>query len=417
VFAPGQATGHSARVTRRASHARTPVLAAVALLVTGVLTVVLGWHMLGGGGTGAAATEHRPAGGDASPSPSPSGPRTLTLVGAGDILVHPPVWQQAAADARAAGRSGYDFFPMFQHVSQVIAGADLAICHMEVVLGPGEPTGYPNFKAPPEVAHGVRQAGFDACSTASNHTLDKGVEGVVSTLDALDAAGLGHTGSFRSAAEAATPTIYDVTGVKVGHLAYTLHFNGRKRPAGREWIANLLEPAKIMAAARETRAAGAEIVVLSLHWGTEYRHAPDGDQQRWAKELISSPDIDLILGHHAHVVQPFEKFGDKWVVYGMGNELARHAQPSNANREGVMARITFTEVEPGTWRVTTAEAVPTWVDISPRIRLVDLPAALADPGTPADLRRVYQGAYDRIKGHLLSRGAGEAGLIVVAPGG
>ena len=407
--------GHSARVTRRGARARALLLAAVALLLAGGLAVLVGWRMVAG--SDAPGGEWRAAGDTDSASPGPTGPRTLTIVGAGDVLVHPQVWQQAAADARAAGRDGYDFFPMFEHVSPVIAGADLAICHMEVVLGPGQPSGYPYFKAPPEVADAVKRAGFDACSTVSNHTLDKGVEGVFATLDALDAAGLGHTGSFRSAAEAATPTIYDVGGVKVGHLAYTVHFNGLKRPAGREWIANLIDPAEIIEAARATRAAGAEIVVLSLHWGTEYRHAPDADQQRWARELIASPDIDLILGHHAHVVQPFEKFGEKWVVYGMGNELARHAEPMNDNREGVMARITFTETEPGRWRITTAEAVPTWVDISPRIRLVNLPAALASPDTPADLRRVYQSAYDRIKGHLLSRGAGADGLIVVAPGG
>jgi poly-gamma-glutamate synthesis protein (capsule biosynthesis protein) len=392
------------------------LLVAVAVLVVGALVIVAGWRTIKGHPSSPASPALVDAAGpppSGAPAPAPAGPRTLTVLGAGDVLVHPEVWQQAAADAKAAGGNGYDFLPMFQGVSPAISGADLAICHMEVVIGPGSPEGFPYFKAPPQVVDGVKKAGFDACSTVSNHTLDQGVAGVSSTLDAFDAAGLGHTGSYRSAQDAATPTIYEVKGVKVGHLAYSLHFNGLQRPAGRLWMANLIEPAKILAAARKLRAAGAEIVVLSLHWGTEYQHTPDANQLKWAKQLIASPDIDLVIGHHAHVVQPFEKFGEKWVVYGMGNELARHAEPINDNREGVMSRITFTEVGPAHWRISMIEAIPTWVDISPKIRLVDLTRALADPATPAKLRGTYQAAYNRIKTYLLSRGAGPAGLKVV----
>jgi poly-gamma-glutamate synthesis protein (capsule biosynthesis protein) len=392
-----------------------PLLVGAAAVLVGALVLVAGWRLVDGYRSGTQAPPRFVAAPVPPSSASPAGPRTLTVLAAGDVLVHPEVWQQAAADARAAGGTGYDFFPMFERVSPAISGADLAICHMEVVVGSGEPSGFPYFKAPPQVVDGVKKAGFDACSTVSNHTLDQGVAGVSSTIDAFEAAGLGHTGSYRSAQEAGTPTIYEVKGVRVGHLAYSLHFNGLKRPAGRLWMANLIEPTKIIAAAGKLRAAGAEIIVLSLHWGTEYRHAPDANQLAWARELIASPDIDLVIGHHAHVVQPFEKFGEKWVVYGMGNELARHAEPINDNREGVMARITFTEVGPARWRITAAEAIPTWVEISPKIRLVDLPRALADPATPANLRATYQAAYNRIKKYLLSRGAGPAGLSVVAP--
>ncbi|MFK3981510.1 CapA family protein [Micromonospora sp. NPDC050397] len=348
------------------------------------------------------------------------GRRLFTVLGAGDVLVHPEVSQQAKRDAGRTGQAGgYDFFPMFERVAPAIGAADLAICHLETPLGPaaGPFQGYPRFSAPPQVVDGLKRAGFDACSTASNHTMDQGAQGVTRTLEALDKAGLGHAGSARNAAEANAPRIYEQAGVKVGHLSYTLNFNGLERPAGKLWMANLIEPAKILAAAKRLRAAGAEIVVLSLHWGTEYRHQPDANQLDWVEPLVSSPDIDLILGHHAHVVQPFEEFGDKWVVYGMGNQLARHADPIDDNREGVMARITFTETAPKEWKITEAAAIPTWTDISPDIRLVDLPAALADPALPADRRTVYQGAYDRVSGYLKARGAGGDGLRVLAPTG
>ncbi len=381
----------------------------------GALVLVAGWRQL-------RPQPHRTAGAVSTPtaaaSVTPTGPRTLTVLGAGDVLVHPDVWQQAAADARAAGGAGYDFAPMFAGVTPAISAADLALCHLETpVARPGGPfLGFPTFSVPPQVTAGIKAAGFDGCSTASNHTIDQGVEGVTRTIEALEATGLGHTGSARSAAEAATPKIYDVRGIKVAHLSYALGFNGLSRPPGREWLANLIEPDKIIAAAHLARLAGAEIVVVSLHWGTEYSHAPDANQQKWAAQIIASPDIDLVLGHHAHVVQPFEKVGDKWVVYGMGNELARHAEPINDNREGVMARITFTETAPHTWRITRAEAIPTWVDISPKIRLVDLPVVLGDPTTPAALRTTYQSAYDRIARYLMTRNAGPAGLVVVPPG-
>lgn len=363
--------------------------------------------------TGTGAADRSPA------ATGRAGQRQLSLVAAGDILVHPAVTEQARGDARRAGRAGYDFFPMFQRVSPLISKADLALCHLEIPLAePSGPfAGYPRFNAPPQLVDGIRRAGFDGCSLASNHTLDQGESGVVRTIEAFEAAGLGHAGSARTPAEAARPMIYDRSGIKVGHLSYTLHFNGLRPPAGKDWLANLIEPAQILAAARRARAAGAEIVVLSLHWGTEYRHPPDADQQRWAQQLITSPDIDLILGHHAHVVQPFQRRGDKWVVFGMGNQLARHAEPIDANREGVMARITFTETAPGRWRISRAEAIPTWTDLAPDIRLVDLATALAARDTPADRRRVYRAAYDRVSAQVSALGGRRAGLVVVPPGG
>ncbi|MEV0152992.1 CapA family protein [Micromonospora sp. NPDC050686] len=393
-------------------------LLAVGMAVVLLLAVMVGWQALrpadhagpGAAPPGAASPAAGPTTGRAAASEPPAR-RTLRLVAAGDVLVHPAVTEQARRDA---GGSGLDFAPMFAGVAPVVRGADLALCHLETPLAdPAGPfSGYPSFNAPPQVLAGVRSAGFDGCSTASNHTLDQGAEGVARTIRALDAAGLGHTGSARSAAEAATPRIYRVGGVRVAHLAYSLNFNGLDRPAGREWLANLIDPPEILAAARRARAAGADIVVLSLHWGTEYEHRPDADQRDWARQLIASPDVDLILGHHAHAVQPFQRFGDKWVVFGMGNQLARHADPVDDNREGVLARATFTEVAPGRWQVTRMEALPTWTDLAPRLRLVDLTAALADPGTAPAARRDYQAAYDRVLGYV---GAGQAVVPEGAP--
>jgi poly-gamma-glutamate synthesis protein (capsule biosynthesis protein) len=352
----------------------------------------------------ATGTEPAPA---PSPSaitnaPPPPTARSISILGAGDVLLHPSVWRQAAADAAISGGSSYDFGPIFAGVTPQISAASLAICLLETPVGPagGPFSGYPTFSVPPQILGALRAAGFDSCSTATNHTLDAGEPGVYRTLDALDAAGLRHAGSYRSADEQVTPTILDVSGTRVAHLAYTFGFNGLRRPRGKAWIANVIDPAVILAEARRAKAAGAAIVVVSLHWGREYDHEVSPAQAVLARRLLASPDVDLILGSHTHVVQPLEWINGKPVVYGMGNQIARQSDSSPACHEGVMPRFTFTEIASGHWAVTKVETIATWIDVSPRIRIVDLAAAVADPATPEGLREKYAAALDRITSYL-----------------
>ena len=342
-----------------------------------------------------------------TPAPERTGrpPRQLTVIASGDVLLHEALHRQAQRDARAAGVPGYLFDPIFAAVRPVVSEADLAICHLETPLGePDGPfTGYPRFVVPPQITATLARTGYDTCSTASNHSIDDGEQGVYRTLDALDAAGLRHAGSHRSAAEAATPTILTVRGVKVAHLSYTFSFNGLRRPADKPWLVNDLRADAVLAEARRARAAGAQIVIASLHWGTEYQQRPNSMQVNLARTLLASPDIDLILGHHAHVVQPFERVGDKWVVYGMGNHVAWQHQ-SDVTRDGVLARMTFREVGPGRWRVVSAEALPTWMHLANPARLVYVPAALADRTVRPPLRAACLAARTRIAAAVTARG-------------
>lgn len=384
----------------------------IILIVALVLSPAVVWLVRGDAIRDRMAGEPRAAGNTGAPAR----PRQLTIAGSGDILVHPPTWQQAHADAAKEGRDGYEFDPFFADIQPVISAADLAICHMEAPMGPGEPRDFPRFRAPIDLGPAVKAAGYDTCSTSSNHALDQGEKGVYDNLDALDAAGLRHTGTFRSAAERARPTIYQVNGVKIGHLSYAMHFNGNKPPAGKEWLANRIDVAAIKAAAAATRKAGAQIIVLSAHWGTELVHEPDGNQLFWARKLIADPNIDLIIGHHAHVVQPFEKVGDKWIAYGVGNTLARHDFPVDANREGVIASFTFTEQPNHRWKITNVEATPIWLSLKPTIRVVDLPAAIERMPRIDRRRTMYTAAMARISSYLDQRGAVKAGLHIVGSG-
>ncbi|MGW1334707.1 CapA family protein [Streptomyces rubiginosohelvolus] len=351
------------------------------------------------------------------------GPRPFTLLAAGDVLPHSSVIDQAAADA---GGAGYDFAPMLAGVAPVVSGADLAFCHMETVYGKegGPYTGYPSFKSPPEIATALRTTGFDSCSTASNHTLDDGAEGVRRTLDALDEAGVRHAGSARTAAEAARPTILPAGpgkgAAKVAHLAYTYGTNDIPLPAGRPWTVNVTDERKIVEEARAARRAGADVVVLSTHWGTEWQDEPDAQQRELAERLTASadrgrPDIDLIIGTHAHVPQAYEKVNGTWVVYGMGDQIAgaminyEGAQDPRGNQSS-MGRFTFTPpAKPGErWKVKKAEFVPQWYDTVTG-RAVNLNPSLGSSGEEAEQLREVR---DRIRTVVLGRGADEDGLLM-----
>ncbi|QRP44676.1 CapA family protein [Amycolatopsis sp. FDAARGOS 1241] len=337
----------------------------------------------------------------ASPVPSsPAAPAaSFTVVATGDVLIHPPLTDQAMAD----GGGTIDYRQILAGVKPLVSGADLAICHLETPLAPeaGPYTGYPSFSAPPVIADALKDTGYDTCSTASNHTLDKGAAGITRTLDKLDAVGLKHTGSARSAAEAAKPLILDVHGVRVAQLSYAFGFNGIERPAGKPWLANEIDADSILAAAHAAREAGAQVVIASLHWGTEYHHEVTASQESLARKLLASPDLDLIIGHHAHVVQPFEKVENKWVAYGLGNEIARHDDPRGSTEEGVAARFTFSR-SGAHWTVSRAEYLPTLIDLGPPIRLRDLTTATPTPRGTEALSNT-----DEV---VLSRGAADNGL-------
>ena len=181
--------------------------------------------------------------------PAPE-PVRFTVAASGDFLIHTPV----AARALALGRgSTYDFAPLFDPVKRHIAGADLALCHVETPLVPGPVQGYPSFRTPPGLARSIKRVGWDACSTASNHTLDAGQYGVGTTLRALDRAGIPHHGSARSAAESRRIPMLEAEGLKVAFLAYTSISNGQAIP--HPWSVSWESPGRILSDARRARRA------------------------------------------------------------------------------------------------------------------------------------------------------------------
>ena len=315
--------------------------------------------------------------------------RTATLVMGGDLLWHNTVWESAAEDHQRTGRGKrYDFDPMFAGVRSLVTAADVALCHEEVPFAaPGQPPqNFPIFAAPPEAAAWIGAFGFDGCTTASNHSLDQGFDGLVRTADLLERAGVAHIGTFRSVAERRRPVILETEdGVRIGVVAGTFGTNGFPLPAGREWSVSLWDAPNLLAQAHAARAAGADVVVVHLHGGDEYNHQPNAAQTALVERLTRSPDVDLVLGDHAHVVQPITRVHGKWVVYGMGNMVAQQDPARADTYQGILARFTFTERRSGRFAVTRAAYAPigwnVWHPGSAPIRVVRLRGAAADQVT------------------------------------
>ncbi|WP_409330617.1 CapA family protein [Trujillonella humicola] len=324
----------------------------------------------------------------------------MTLVATGDVLVHQG---RALTSGAELPGGGYDFSPVLAPIAPIVSAADLAVCHLETpVAPPGGPySGYPRFAVQPEIVDALAAAGYDLCSTASNHSLDAGTAGLVRTLDALDGAGIAHTGTHRTEAEATTPTLVEVGGVTVGHVAATFSLNGVPLPDGYEWSVDVVEVpdvAPLLEAAARARSAGADIVVASLHCCAEYDHEPTAAQEQAVAALLASPDVDLVLGHHAHVVQPMARIGDEWAAYGLGNALAEHATRGHATEDSVIARFTVARGTDGRYGVVLAEAVPVTIELgADAVRVV--------PAGPE--------AYARIAAVLDARGAVADGLRIV----
>lgn len=321
------------------------------------------------------------------------GPKAMTLAFAGDLLPHLPLVDVAARYGRDHG-DRYDFKPMLAPMRPIIEAADVAICHMEVPVAADQDqlSGYPAFGAPVELVDAAKVTGYDGCSTASNHSLDQGRAGIAATLERFDLDGLRHTGTARTAEEGAAVTMYDVGGAKVAHLSYAYGFNGYPIPAGAPFAVNQIDVERIHRDATAARAAGAQLVVVSLHWGTEYQHAPDGFQRDVAARLLPWPDIDVVIGHHAHVVQPIEQVDGTFVVFGLGNQLANQQQVPKS--DGLTVVLTAQQQPDGRYRVGGIEAVPTWIEPG-TFRVLPIVRTLSDPSTSGARRAQLVASYDR----------------------
>lgn len=312
-----------------------------------------------------AQQEATPASSTPPPPVVPAVDQRITLMTVGDIMVHD---EQLEAAWNAKSKT-YQFQPFFAKVQPILKQGDLVIGNLETTLAGADMrfSGYPQFNSPDSLATTLKQAGFTALTTANNHSLDRREKGVIRTLDALKRAGLPSTGTFRSPQERLQPLILEKKGIKLALLAYSYGTNGIPLPKGKPYLVNLIQPALIKQDIARAKQAGADFVAIALHFGNEYQRMPSDFQRKTARQCLID-GADFIIGHHPHVVQPYEwqtvtlpggKVKKGLILYSLGNFIS--AQRSDYKDIGAIAKITLLKDKNGTALVENAEIIPTYV--------------------------------------------------------
>ncbi|MGR3764403.1 CapA family protein [Rossellomorea sp. NS-SX7] len=247
---------------------------------------------------------------------------TASIAAIGDILLHNTVYNDAKSGSR------YDFLPMFAPVKDLLSQPDFLIANQESTPGGTEMglSSYPLFNSPKEIVKSLQDVGVDAVTTANNHSLDQGEEGLLSAIDYYEEISMPYVGAFKSPEDKQKIRTFNVNGIKFALLSYTYGTNGIPVPDGKDYLVNLLDEQKMMAEIKKARTMDIDLVVMSLHWGNEYQRFPTDEQQRLAKALTES-GADIIFGHHPHVLQPIQTYKtsdgrDAVVIYSLGNFLS-----------------------------------------------------------------------------------------------
>jgi len=340
----------------------------------------------------------------------------FTVAAVGDLMTHGPQIDSAKT------ASGYDFNPCFAPVAPRISAADLAIGNLETTLSGADRgySGYPQFNAPDAYAEALVAAGFDVLTTANNHNLDRGPTGLVRTLEVLDGLGALHTGTARTAEEAATTLVTEVKGVKIAILAYTYGMNGFTAPSDKPWMVNVLNVGKMTEAVKAARALEVDLVIVSIHNGVEYQRQPSASQ-RQVEEAMIEAGADIVLGSHPHVIQPMETIEvaeadgstrTAFIIHSLGNFVSN--QRERYRNTGLILEFGMEKnLRTDKTTLVSVEYVPVWVDdvdaTGKEHRVLPIRDVLDDPAYPgvsADDRARMQQAWDDTTTHL--GGTGEA---------
>ncbi len=234
-----------------------------------------------------------------------------TLCVAGDIVMHMPIVNNAY-DSEA---EKYDFTYLFDQVKHYYEDADCAVACLETTFNGPPYSGYPQFCAPDELAADLKTVGFDLLSTVGNHSMDTYFDGLVRTLDVLDAAGMQHIGTYRTEEEAGQIKVIDVGGIKMALIGYTYGTNGI--PLGdHPYAVNVfaedyteesvdIDYERIADDLEKAKNTGADFIAVYMHWGQEYSTTPS-EQQKELADYLFEHGATLVLGGHVHVPQPME---------------------------------------------------------------------------------------------------------------
>jgi hypothetical protein len=282
----------------------------------------------------------------------------VSILFMGDIMGHDEqIW---SAENRETHTYNYD--TVFTYVKPIISNAGIAVANFEVTLAGPPYKGYPQFSSPAALAVACRNAGIDYLVTANNHAADRGKTGITGTINRLDSIGIPHTGTFlsRESRELLQPLIIRKDGLSLALLNYTYGTNGITVPE--PVIVNSLDKEQVASDIEKAKTMNPDLIILFLHWGTEYDTVPSPLQKELASYFFSK-GADLIIGSHPHVIQKMIWYRDgnemnKAVVYSLGNFISNQRKPKTDG--GSMVRIDL-EKSGSSWKISNAGFFLTWV--------------------------------------------------------
>ncbi|MTI68493.1 MAG: CapA family protein [Firmicutes bacterium] len=293
----------------------------------------------------------------------------ISISAVGDIMFHTP-------QIKAAFKEGvFDFTNNFSKVKKYIESSDLALANFESVTAGNEHRfrGYPTFNSPKQTLDAIKDAGFDILSTANNHSIDMGKEGIIDTIDYINKLNLKNVGTYKTPNKKVLTE--DVNGVKISFLSYTYGCNGlESRLTDKElsYMVNMIDKEKIKSDLVKVENSDTDLTVVFIHWGHEYHRNPSLYQKNLAKNMVKW-GADIILGSHPHVIQESEfisyKGEEKFVIYSLGNFISNQRRETlsfknrNYTEDGVIVKINITkDYIKDKVSIKEVNYIPTWVN-------------------------------------------------------
>lgn len=288
---------------------------------------------------------------------------TATLCFVGDLMCHSTQFNYAKVDA-----DSFDFTGVFKEVKPFLSNADLTIGNLETVIAGKNKkySGYPYFNAPDDFICALKDAGFNLLTTANNHALDQGWEGVKRTIDVINENKIHRTGTFISQEDRDSIRIFQINSIKIAILAYSENTNGVSIPKGKDFVINLISDELIKRDIDKARNKNVDVVLVYLHYGPEYNREPS-DYQKEVVQKIIELGADIIIGGHPHVIEPFDffktnntKLGSGFVAYSMGNFISN--QRWRYSDAGVILNIKISKNKfTDSVYIDGVNYIPTWV--------------------------------------------------------
>jgi len=300
-----------------------------------------------------------------APSPEPED-ITITISAVGDAMAHE---SQLIHDYNK-DPDIYDFMPSFTHIKPTIQKSDFAFANLETTIsGESFPyTGYPRFNTPISYAEALQDCGFDLVTLANNHALDMGEVGVKNTLENLEKIGMDNTGISLNEEDYSEYYITDIKGIKTAIIAYSYNVSRVRKFENPDFVQRYWGDIELVEAdIKKVRELGAEVVILSVHWGEEYRRSYSTKQKKLAEQYIAL-GADVVIGSHPHVVQPLERITvdmpdgstkEGIVAFSLGNFISN--QKARYKYAGIVVNINITKTPEGKIILEPVTYVPTLI--------------------------------------------------------